>query len=49
MPHQPSVQRGGKDPAFVVKNVISQVNTLLASFDVEHTIHILQSTEEPNQ
>ena len=24
------------------------MNALLASFDVEHTIHILQSTEEPN-
>ena len=44
----PAYRGGGKEPAFVVKNVISQVNALLASFDVEHTIHILQSTEEPN-
>lgn len=44
----PAYRGGGEEPAFVVKNVISQVNTLLASFDVEHTIHTLQSTEEPN-
>ena len=34
----PAYRGGGKEPAFVVKNVISQVNTLLASFDVDHTI-----------
>lgn len=44
----PAYRGGGEEPAFVVKNVISQVNTLLTSFDVEHTIHTLQSTEEPS-
>lgn len=44
----PAYRGGGEEPAFVIKNVISQVTTLLASFDVEHTIHILRSNEEPN-
>jgi predicted RecB family nuclease len=43
----PAYRGGGEEPAFVVKNVSSQVNTLLASFDVENTIHDLQSIEEP--
>jgi len=44
----PAYRGGGEEPAFVVKNVTSQVNSLLASFDVEHTIHTLQSIKEPN-